>query len=474
MADSQVKQNIVWSPQIGPQYALIKAPHPLIGFGGARGGGKTDGVLGKFGIRALKYGKKYNAVFFRQEMPQADDLIDRAKDIYIPLGAEWGAQQRIFVFPSGARIRFRPLENNDDAQKYQGQNLTDAAVEEAGNYPSYEPIFKLFGALRSVGGIPIQLILTFNPGGAGHKWIKDLFWSPCPTGNKTLYKTLPNGKRIPYVFIPSKVGDNRILQIKDPGFVDRLHLVGSPELVRAWLEGDFTITEGSYFPEFGQRHIVAPFPIPKHWPRYFGYDWGFRSPFACVWGAVSSGKDDSGKESPIPKGAIVIYRELHGKQVSNEDQGAAIARAGSEDPEGLHAVADPAIFSNQGGPSIADQINVVLVKSKFPKLRPADNDRLSGWAQIRSRLIANPAMLYVTTACPYLIESLPAAQMDERHPEDMDTTGDDHILDALRYLCKERLLDATYKKEVESVKGGRIHLQQYINEVRRAAARTQI
>lgn len=405
-------------------------------------------------------------------MPQADDLIERAREIYCPVGAEWFEQKKLFVFPNGARIRFRPLENDADAQKYQGQNLTGAAVEEAGNYPDPGPIWKLFGALRSTGGIPIQLILTFNPGGPGHKWIRETFVKPAPLGMKTLEWKLPTGKTVKYVYIPSTVKDNRILLLKDPGYIDRLHMVGSPELVRAWLEGDFEITEGSYFPEFGQRHIVAPFPIPSHWPRYMGYDWGYASPFCALWAAVSSGKDDSGSEVSYPKGALVVYRELWGKKVENVDQARQIANAGrGEQPI---CIADPSIFKHDGGPSIGDQFTKVFSEHNYPAFRPADNDRLSGWSQIRQRLMANPAMLYISTACPYLLESLPSLQFDLARAEDVDTTGDDHAADALRYICKARILEPTYKKEVEAAKGGTIQLAKYISEVRNQQKRARI
>lgn len=468
----QEQTRTVWAPQAGRQHALIKAPHPLIGYGGARGGGKTDGVLGKMGLNALRYGKGYNTIFFRRAMPQADDLIERAREIYCPVGAEWYEQKKLFLFNNGARIRFRPLENDVDAEKYQGQNLTAAAVEEAGNYSDPAPIWKLFGALRSVGGVPIQLILTFNPGGPGHRWLRETFVKPAPLGMKTLYKVLPTGKKIPYVYIPSTVKDNKILLQKDPEYINRLHLVGSPELVRAWLEGDFEITEGSYFPEFGQRHIVAPFPIPKHWTRYLGYDWGYASPFCALWGAVSSGKDDSGKEVPYPKGSVVIYRELWGKRVENVDQAQKIAKASSgEEPI---CVADPAIFSEQGGPSIADQFARTFTEFKHPVFRPADNERLSGWSQIRQRLMSTPAMLFVSTACPYLLDSLPNLQHDQGRPEDVDTTGDDHAADALRYLCKARLLETDHKKVVERSQKGTIQLSEYISSVRNQQGRSKI
>src|SRR5688572_20070027 len=108
---------VVWRPQAGPQKALIDCPLAEILYGGARGGGKTDGVLGKYAIKAKQYGTGFNAVFFRKEMPQQDDLIERAKSIYMPVGARWREQDKRFDFPDGGRVRFRPLESVQDAEK---------------------------------------------------------------------------------------------------------------------------------------------------------------------------------------------------------------------------------------------------------------------------------------------------------------------------------------------------------------------
>jgi hypothetical protein len=291
-------------------------------------------------------------------------------------------------------------------------------------------------------------------------------------GKKILTKELPNGSSFDYIYIPSRIGDNKILLAQDPEYINRLHMVGSPELVRAWLEGDFEIHEGSYFPEFSSRHIIPPFNTPKHWPRYLGYDWGFRSPFAAVWGAVSSGRDDKGNEVPYPKGAIVIYREMHGKGIDNIQQAERIASASVG--ENVHAAADPSIFNNQGGPSIADQFHTVFAKYKHPNFRQADNDRLSGWSQIRQRLVAKPALLYITTNCPGLLEALPSLAIDKRRPEDVDTEGNDHLPDALRYLCKERLVDSKWEQPAEVFNKGVIKLQAYIAQMRSQRGRATI
>jgi hypothetical protein len=76
-------------------------------------------------------------------------------------------------------------------------------------------------------------------------------------------------------------------------------------------------------------------------------------------------------------------------------------------------------------------------------------------------------MLYFFSSCPYLLESLPALQLDPRNHEDADSTGDDHAADALRYLCKERLMDSAYERAPEkAVSRGKVRLQLYVNQVR--------
>lgn len=464
---SSIPEKVVWRPQQGPQEAYVNCPYPLVGFGGARGGGKSNGILGKWAIKAESYGPAFNGVFFRKSLPQTDDLIEDAKSIYLKLGARWYEQKKMFKFEGGGRIRFRDLENDVDAEKYQGQNLTDCAVEEAGNYSDPSCIWKLFGALRSKTGVPTQLTLTWNPGGPGHWWIKEKFWDPAPGGMKKLYFDLPTGKRIPYIYIPSRVQDNKILLENDPDYIDRLHLVGNKELVRAWLEGDMEIHVGAYFDCFSAKHLIDPFPIPKHWPKYVGYDWGFKSPSCCVWGAVSSGKLDNGSECDIPKGAMVIYREYKVTETTNLDQARRIKElTGDEEPI---MVADPSIFKTDGGMSIADQF-----RQESVIFRPADNHRISGWNEIRKRLSSEPPMLYFFNTLDYLRHSLPALPMCPRNNEDVDTTADDHGADALRYLCKQRALPSDYQETIKPDRMGAVKIARYIQEKRSASNKPQV
>lgn len=424
-----------WAPQPGPQHALVQCPLPEILFGGARGGGKTDGILGKFGIKERRYGAKFNAAFFRREMPQQDDLIERAKEIYEPCGARWHEQKKLFAMPHGGRIRFRPLESTSDAEKYQGQNLTDAAVEEAGNYPTSAAIDRLFGCLRSPGGVPVQLMLTANPGGAGHHWIKQRYIDPHPLGMRTIERKLKNGAIHLAVYIPSKVQNNRVLLHHDPGYIDRLYLVGSDALVAAWLTGDWNVIEGAYFPEFRTDvHVIKPFSIPSHWLRFRAGDWGSAKPFSIGWYAVSGG-DVPG----IPKDALVKYREWYGMQEDRPNVGlkltaeevAAGIKEREHENECHYGVLDPSAFAEDGGPSIAERMARMpnfIVWGRADNRRVRNSGAMGGWDQMRARLKGedNKPMLLFFSTCTHTIRTLPTAQHDPLRSEDLDSSGEDH------------------------------------------------
>src|SRR5271154_6708334 len=275
--------HLAWSAQVGPQFDLCMCPLQEIFFGGARGGGKTDGVLGKWALKEKRYGQHFNAIMFRRSTVSAEDAIERSREIYGPLGGHFNESKLRWRMPNGGRVSFAYLENTQDANEYQGRNVTDAWVEEAGQYPTPAPIDRLFGILRSSHAVPVQLILTANPGGPGQHWIRERYRIH-PFPKKPL--TFARGSHTVAV-IPSRITDNIILLKNDPGYVARLGMVGSPQLVRAWLEGDWSAIEGAFFTEWNEdKHVVTPFAIPNTWLRFRSADWGSYSPFSIGWWAV--------------------------------------------------------------------------------------------------------------------------------------------------------------------------------------------
>src|SRR4249920_1507077 len=273
-----------WSPQPGPQAAFVDCAVFECFFGGARGGGKTEAVIGEWAIHAAQYGVHAIGLMIRRTRVELDETFERAKSIYTKIGVHATYNPRRFIFPNGARITYAYLERDADAETYQGWSSTRVYVEEAANFPSPAPILKLMATLRSGAGVPVGMRLTGNPGGAGHHWCRARYIEPAPRGWKVITDPETGSERI---YLPSRVAQNKYL---GEDYVRRLRGVGTPELVKAWLEGDWNVIAGAFVAEFSaDRHIIAPRALAEHWARFRSFDWGSARPFAVHWWAVSDG-----------------------------------------------------------------------------------------------------------------------------------------------------------------------------------------
>lgn len=462
---------IVWRPRSRPQLALVQCPLEEVFMGGARGGGKTDGVLGKWALKDRRYGRKFNAVMFRKTTVSSEDAIERSKQIYEPLGGKFNESKLRWRMPNGGRVAFAYLDSIADADEYQGRNLTDAWIEEAGQYADPAPLDRLFGAMRSAEGVPVQMILTGNPGGAGQHWLAERYkLIPFPAFPKVVEVVRPSGVRTRAAVIPSRVGDNLALLDADPGYIDRLRMTGSAALVKAWLEGDWSAIEGAFFDCWSARNVVAPFAVPKDWLRFRSFDWGSAAPFSVGWWCVCG--DDyrnytgqrrlglhDGEQSgagivgggavSIPRGALVRYREWYGAASANKglklttEEVAAGIRERDMGETFAYSVADPAIFAQDGGPSRAE------IFARAPHgihFNPADNKRVSGngamggWDEMRQRIKGQDGvpMLYAFDNCKAFIRTIPTLPHDPKRAEDVDTEAEDHAADEGRYACMSR------------------------------------
>lgn len=447
MADYDGPQ-VIWKPQEGPQTALIECPTFEVFYGGARGGGKTESSIGDWLQHASLYGQDAIGIFVRRKFKQLAEVIARTKQIFPKLGAKYNEQRAEWLMPGGARLKFVYLERDSDAEQYQGHNYTRVYVEEVTNFPSPAPIDKLRATLRSGAGVPVGMRLTGNPGGPGHNWVKKRYIDPCPSGYKLIKESCDveiDGEirtvELERVFIPSKLGDNMLLLRNDPTYVLRLRQSGSEALVKAWLEGNWDIVDGAYFTELDEnlhgRDSSIIRAAPPNTVRFRSFDWGSYRPFSVGWWAIADGTWP--RENPLPKGSIFRYREWYGASGINKGLGSTADVVAREilDMEGeeriRYAVADPAIFIRNGGPSIAES----MAKCRWHK---ADNKRLPGWEQVRQRLVGQDGkpMLYAAHQCEDFWRTMPTLQHDETNPEDLDTDGEDHIADEVRYACMSR------------------------------------
>lgn len=67
-----------------------------------------------------------------------------------------------------------------------------------------------------------------------------------------------------------------------------------------------------------------------------------------------------------------------------------------------------------------------------------DHARLSGKMQVHHRLAFDEGgvpRLYVFNTCKHFIRTVPSLCYSETDVEDVDTQGEDHIYDELRYVC---------------------------------------
>lgn len=443
---------MVWAPQPGPQQALIACPCKDVLYGGARGGGKTDGMLGDFGIHSDQYRKDAKGVFFRHTLTQLEEAIARSQDIYGPLGARWRDSAKVWEFRGGGILKFRYLERLGDADNYQGHQYTRLYFEELTNWADPRPINRLNGTLRSAKGVPTARRGTGNPGGVGHAWVKAKYIDPSPLGFRVWRDEKTNWST---TFIPAKVKDNLKLMENDPTYIDTLRGVGSEELVKAWLDGNWDVIEGAYFHEFQREmHVVRPFKIPQSWIKFVAMDWGSARPCSVGWYAVADGTTVHTPSGPFtpPRGALIRYREFYicseapgvvntGLRLSASVVASAIINKCQPDlVDGKlpykYFVADPAIFIENGGPSIAE----MMTRESKIVWTPADNKRLPGWNQVRTRLIGYDGrpMVYLFDSNRHLIRTLPLLQHDENDMEDLDTEAEDHAADELRYACMSR------------------------------------
>ena len=475
-------QTIIWQPQPGPQTELIRCPVFEVFYGGARGGGKTEGSIGDWLEHSNTYGQWATGVFFRRKFKQLEQVIARTRQLFPQVGAKYNEQKAEWTMPGGASLKFRYLERDSDAQEYQGHSYTRVYVEELTNFPSPAPVNLLRGTLRSAQGVPVGMRCTGNPGGPGHHWVKARYITPAPKGWKILTEEFVGvqGEKLVLerVFIPSKISDNALLYVNDPYYIARLRQAGSEALVRAWLEGNWDLVDGAFFDCWEEsKHVLpaatwerrlSPFAL-----RFRSYDHGYAKPFCVGWYAVSDGTWG------LPEGALIKYREWYGSDgrpntglritVDLVAQGVT-AREWMPDEEEQgklvrepvqYGVADPSIFIRDGGPSIME-----THLANGVSWRRADNKRVPGWAEMRRRLVGvnGKPLLYFLSTCVDSIRTIPTLQIDETDPEDLDTEGEDHAADETRYACMSRPW-TEFQPEEETVQYPKLPNEMTINEL---------
>jgi hypothetical protein len=451
----------MWKPQIGPQQVAIEADWcDELFFGGARGGGKSDFLLGDY-LEDIHYGARWRGIIFRKTMIELEELQARACEIFPAYEAVYKVTKSVdfpfsncWYFPGGATLKMRYLEHDRDADGYQGHQYTWIGFDELTNHPTPYGYNKLKACLRSASGLRGRIRAGGNPGGKGHIWVKARFIDKCPP--YTPFDDPLTG--LTRMFIPSKITDNKYLR-DNKQYISLLKSSGSVEIVKAWLGGDWNVIAGAFFDCWNnEKQVLTPFSIPKDWQRFRSFDWGSARPFSVGWWAIADGTDD------LPRGALVRYREWYGASEPNvglkltAEQVAEGIKRRDFDDKFAYSVADPSCWKVDGGPSIAERMLKLGIL-----WRRADNERINGWDQMRQRMVGldDDPMIYCFNTCIDSIRTVPLLQHDEDNPEDIDTDMEDHAADEWRYACMSR----PWQRPIETDEMARFPQHRTINEI---------
>lgn len=310
------------------------------------------------------------------------------------------------------------LRNLDDPSKYLSSEFAIVAQEEVTENDE-ETFHRLRGRLRWTGIPDPKWIGATNPGGIGHAFAKKLW----------IDRNFPEEMKSQadqFIYVKALPTDNPHLAASYLATLDTL-----PEKLRkAYRDGNWDVFEGQYFTEWDNtKHVVAPFKIPDTWKRFRSIDPSGRSGItSCHWYALDS------------DGNVWIYREYYetGKDI---DEHAKNIKRLSIDADGIeeeyvYTVIDTAAFAKAG---YSETTSDIFERHGVTGLVPAAKERIVGWNAVHYYLrwdLSTPPKLRIFSVCVNIIRTLPLAQHDKLKPEDIDTDGEDHALDELRYLLR--------------------------------------
>lgn len=166
-------------------------------FGGAAGGGKSSALL----MSALQYVDVpgYSAILFRRtyaDLALPGAIMDRFQSwIAAEDDVRWNANNYTAVFPSGARISFGYLNNQQDYLRYKGAEFQFIGMDEVTEIRESDYRYMFSRLRRPANGplskVPLRMRAASNP---APNWVRQRF--------------IVEGLEHNRIFVPSKLTDN--------------------------------------------------------------------------------------------------------------------------------------------------------------------------------------------------------------------------------------------------------------------------
>ena len=324
------------------------------------------------------------------------------------------------TYGNGSSLKFGHCEKSTDASNYLSDEYDLILFDEETTFEESQIVLIGSRARTSRPGWRPMTAGGTNPGGISAQYCLSHFINKNPDPQKYPYYDPED-----YIYIAGTLDDNPYLNIDYEKSLDDL----PAELREAYRFGNWNIFPGQYWKEFSAKVHTDLVEVPKEIERFCSMDWGYTAPGVCLWWAcLSDGKFYIEDE--------YIFHETIASEVAREIKRRNTARGITV----RYVAADPAMWAKGGqtGESIAETMR----KAGLYGMRPAKNDRVIGWQRVRHLLKKDHddvAWLRINPKkCPYLCRTFPYQISDKSDPEDMDTTGEDHALDALRYGAMSR------------------------------------
>ena len=455
-----------------------------LGYGGARGGGKSFWLLAQMGADDCQRFPGLKCLLLRKvgksNLESFEDLRQR---LFHSLNHTFNASRGILTFENGSRIVAKHYQHEKEIDSFLGLEYDVIGIEEATTltYRKYQDIstccrssrtFPTSGLLSTLSPqsaiasaaadqLPTtywrpRIYSTTNPGGIGHDWYKRLFIDPQPVHHPVGMQSLasPSTPQPSTVFIPARIDDNKFT---NPEY--RTVLENRTGWQKdAWFHGRWDIAAGQFFSTFRHKtHVVSSFDESRAVKWFAAMDYGYTHFNAVLLACTDPAGhlyivDEHVERLWIPQRHILAIKSLFQRhQVVTYVDPRQYKEGDPWPPRRLVSfVAGPDVFSTQydGG-----NISSLYAKQGL-RLRPANNHRVQGWAEILNRLgdpdNGIPTSLFIHARCQHLLDCLPYLQHDPDHPADVLKTntneeglGGDDTADALRYLVATKHPDVS-------------------------------
>lgn len=391
------------------------------------------------------------ALHLRRNMQMLDETVNRSIrwfPIIDPDAKFVGGNSPTWTFKSGYKYQFGHCKDPSSWQLYLGGEFTYIAWDELTQFeeeqydqinlrlrtsdPVLQPMMKIRACSNPMTKQEgAETIVVKNP-----HWVRDRFVKPFPAGKRVIERAIKRRdgsvRVMTQFYLPATLYDN-----PDKEFVRDYEvklLKAPPHLRKAFLDGDWYITPGSFYGEVWNPsvHICNPFRIPDSWPVFRSMDWGYKNPGCVHWWAM----DDDGN--------LFCTRELtfQGRTVVEV---AALIRVMEErmgywsgSKSMISGPADTQLWEERG--QAARNMGDIMASMGVPWLKADKKSRTGNAGKFLARLtdhdnLATTPGIVFFQSCKEATTTIPAIPTSKKDSETPMDGGPDHWHDSVLYAC---------------------------------------